>query len=75
MLSSFIALTPSLNGPAALSSVQTLRVAAPVMQFRDHSREPIQPPGWRHDFKLGLQAVSPISSLALSTVCSRTNVL
>ena len=51
MLSSLIALAPSLHGPAALSSARTLRVATPVMQFRDHSREPILPPGWGHDFK------------------------
>ena len=51
MLSSLIALAPSLNGPAALGSARTQRVATPVMQYRDHSREPILPPGWGHDFK------------------------
>lgn len=51
MLSSLVALTPSFNGAAALSSAPTQRVATPVMQYMRQPREPVMMPGWGHDFK------------------------
>ena len=47
-----IAFSPALNAPGInVSPARTLRVVSPVMQWRDVARDPIQPPGWGHDFK------------------------
>jgi hypothetical protein len=52
MLSSLVALTPSFNGAAALSSAPTQRVATPAMQYvGGQPRESVSMPGWGHDFK------------------------